>query len=48
MRTVVEHIAIQIADCIKSGQCLVTGGGALNTFLMQDCGKFSSQFYLGR
>ena len=35
MRTVVEHIAIQIADCIKSGQCLVTGGGTLNTFLMQ-------------
>ena len=35
MRTVVEHIAIQIADCIKIGQCLVTGGGALNTFLMQ-------------
>ena len=35
MRTVVEHIAIQIADCIRSGQCLVTGGGALNTFLMQ-------------
>ena len=35
IRTAVEHIAIQIADCIKSGQCLVTGGGALNTFLMQ-------------
>ena len=34
MRTIVEHIAVQIAECIKSGQCLVTGGGAFNTFLM--------------
>lgn len=35
LRTLVEHIAIQITCCIKSGQCLVTGGGALNAFLMK-------------
>lgn len=34
MRTIIEHIAIQIAKCIKSGKCLVTGGGAFNTFLL--------------
>ena len=48
MRTVVEHIAIQIADCIKSGQCLVTGGGTLNTFLMQRIAANSqAHFILG-
>ena len=48
MRTVVEHIAIQIADCIKLGQCLVTGGGALNTFLMQRIAANSqANFILG-
>ena len=48
IRTLVEHIAIQIANCIKSGQCLVTGGGAYNTFLMQRI-KVNSQanFILG-
>tara|TARA_B100000963_G_scaffold126461_1_gene110373 strand:+ start:203 stop:1261 length:1059 start_codon:yes stop_codon:yes gene_type:complete len=35
VRTLVEHISIQISNCIKSGQCLVTGGGAYNNFLMQ-------------
>lgn len=35
MRTVVEHIAIQIGNCIKEGICLVTGGGAFNSFLMK-------------
>ena len=35
MRTIVEHIAIQITECIKLGKCLVTGGGAFNTFLLQ-------------
>ena len=48
MRTVVEHIAIQIADCIKLGQCLVTGGGALNAFLMQRIAANSqANFILG-
>ena len=48
IRTAVEHIAIQIADCIKSGQCLVTGGGALNTFLMQRIAANSrANFILG-
>lgn len=35
VRTLVEHISIQISNCIKTGQCLVTGGGAYNNFLMQ-------------
>ena len=48
MRTVVEHVAIQIADCIKLGQCLVTGGGALNAFLMQRIAANSqANFILG-
>ncbi|MBP6312977.1 MAG: anhydro-N-acetylmuramic acid kinase [Flavobacteriales bacterium] len=36
MRTVVEHIALQLATALKdsSSKCLVTGGGAYNTFLM--------------
>jgi anhydro-N-acetylmuramic acid kinase len=38
MRTVCEHIAIQVArstDWIKSGRILATGGGAHNNFLME-------------
>jgi anhydro-N-acetylmuramic acid kinase len=34
LRTYVEHIAIQIASKAGQGKMLVTGGGALNTFLM--------------
>lgn len=38
LRTLVEHIAIQIANCPSNGQMLATGGGALNTFLMERIG----------
>lgn len=36
MRTVVEHIAVQLAAALKgiNSKCLVSGGGAYNTFLM--------------
>tara|TARA_Y100001978_G_scaffold202715_2_gene224822 strand:- start:321 stop:1376 length:1056 start_codon:yes stop_codon:yes gene_type:complete len=48
LRTLVEHIAIQIANCIKSGKCLVTGGGAFNTFLIQRIKAMSqANFLLG-
>ena len=48
LRTLVEHIAIQIANCIKSGKCLVTGGGAFNTFLIQRIKAISqANFILG-
>jgi len=33
--TLVEHAAIQIGNCINQGKCLVSGGGAFNSFLMQ-------------
>jgi anhydro-N-acetylmuramic acid kinase len=35
LRTYVEHIAIQIGRTAKRGKMLVTGGGALNGFLME-------------
>lgn len=38
LRTVVEHVAIQIASCTNAnekGRILVTGGGVYNTFLME-------------
>ncbi len=36
LRTVYEHIAIQIAGSVwEEGQMLVTGGGAFNTFLIE-------------
>ena len=35
LRTLVEHMAIQIGSCIPNGRCLLTGGGAFNTFLLQ-------------
>ncbi len=43
MRTVVEHIAMQIARVIPSaGNMLVTGGGALNLFLISRIQELSS------
>lgn len=35
LRTLVEHIAIQIGKSATRGQMLTTGGGALNAFLME-------------
>jgi anhydro-N-acetylmuramic acid kinase len=37
LRTVTEHIAIQIASCLKgkNNQVLVTGGGTKNNFLIE-------------
>jgi len=34
LRTLCEHIAIQISHNLKEGYCLVSGGGVHNTFLM--------------
>jgi anhydro-N-acetylmuramic acid kinase len=40
LRTVYEHIAIQIAKATPAtGKMLATGGGALNSFLMEQCGQ---------
>ncbi len=35
MRTIYEHISIQIANVLKGGNTLVTGGGAYNSFLIK-------------
>lgn len=35
VRTLVEHMAIQLAYSIPYGNCLVSGGGAFNSYLMQ-------------
>lgn len=35
LRTVYEHIATQIARTVPEGKMLVTGGGAFNTFLIE-------------
>ena len=36
LRTALEHTAMQVAKVLnKEGSCLVTGGGAKNTFLME-------------
>jgi anhydro-N-acetylmuramic acid kinase len=44
LRTVVEHIAIQISlQTQKPGKMLVTGGGAKNTFLMERISALSNQ-----
>ncbi len=35
MRTMCEHVAIQVAHCAQGSTLLATGGGAFNKFLMQ-------------
>ena len=35
MTTVVEHIAIELGKVFKNSSVLVTGGGGLNSFLME-------------
>ncbi len=35
LSTITEHIAEQIGSLLQSGQTMVTGGGALNTYLME-------------
>ena len=35
LRTVCEHIAVQVGQCAQGRTMLATGGGALNKFLMQ-------------
>lgn len=41
LRTFTEHIAVQIASQLPEGQCLVTGGGANNLFLIERLSKLS-------
>ncbi|MDR0710762.1 MAG: anhydro-N-acetylmuramic acid kinase [Prevotellaceae bacterium] len=41
LRTVCEHIAMQVARCAQGGAMLVTGGGAFNAFLMQRIAEVS-------
>lgn len=44
LRTVVEHVAIQIAECVQhleTGSLLVTGGGTHNAFLVNRITKLS-------
>ena len=41
LRTVCEHVAMQVARCSGSGTLLATGGGALNAFLMQRIANLS-------
>src|SRR5574344_194573 len=46
LRTTVEHIAIQISSVVNANKLrtmMVTGGGALNSFLMQRIGALSPQ-----
>lgn len=46
--TLVEHVALQIGKCINKGNCLVTGGGAFNSYLMEKIQSHSSsKFILG-
>ncbi len=41
LRTVYEHIAVQIAQAAPAtGKMLVTGGGAFNTFLLEKFGEY--------
>jgi anhydro-N-acetylmuramic acid kinase len=42
LRTVCEHIAVQVSRCTRGGALLVTGGGAFNAFLMQRIAALSS------
>ena len=43
LATFVEHVAMQIARHVRSGQVLVTGGGARNTFLLE---RMQAQFHI--
>lgn len=43
LRTLYEHISLQIASCAKEGKMLITGGGSFNKFLIElirEKGKF--------
>lgn len=42
LRTFTEHIAVQIASQLPAGQCLVTGGGANNSFLIERLSELAS------
>jgi anhydro-N-acetylmuramic acid kinase len=45
LRTIVEHVAMQIANVLKTkpeGEILVTGGGTFNTFLLERIKKHTS------
>lgn len=43
MRTVYEHIAVQISDAVSgTGKMLITGGGAFNSFLIERIKALSS------
>jgi anhydro-N-acetylmuramic acid kinase len=42
LRTCLEHFAFQIGSKLKTNQCLVTGGGAFNTFLIERIKHFSN------
>lgn len=42
LRTCLEHFAFQIGSKLKTDKCLVTGGGAFNTFLIKRINHFSN------
>jgi anhydro-N-acetylmuramic acid kinase len=42
LRTCLEHFAFQIGYKLENGQCLLTGGGAFNTFLIERINHFSN------
>jgi anhydro-N-acetylmuramic acid kinase len=49
MRTLVEHIAIQVGQCLSSfskGSMLVTGGGAFNLFLIERIKAYACIFLI--
>lgn len=41
LRTVVQHVAIQVGSQIKMGKTLITGGGVYNLFLMAEIKKLT-------
>ena len=42
LRSCLEHFSFQIGSKLKNNQCLVTGGGAFNTFLIERINHFSN------